>query len=52
MTLHQFEWRTAHDEAGLVRNAAYLLRPDTYVAMAGGTPDTLEHYFASRGIRP
>jgi 2-polyprenyl-6-methoxyphenol hydroxylase-like FAD-dependent oxidoreductase len=52
VTLHQFEWQTVHDEAGLVRNAAYLLRPDTYVAMASGTPDSLEHYFASRGIRP
>jgi hypothetical protein len=50
--LIQFEWQTAHDEAGLARNAAYLIRPDTYVAVAGGTPDTLERYFAGFGIRP
>ncbi|HTW34165.1 MAG TPA: FAD-dependent monooxygenase [Rhizomicrobium sp.] len=52
VALHQFEWHAAHDEAGLARNAAYLLRPDTYVAAAGGTPDTFEGYFAGRGIRP
>jgi 2-polyprenyl-6-methoxyphenol hydroxylase-like FAD-dependent oxidoreductase len=49
---HQFEWQAAHDEAGLARNAAYLLRPDTYVAMAGGASDTFERYFAGLGIRP
>jgi len=48
---HQFEWHAAHDEAGLARNAAYLLRPDTYVAVAGGTSDTFERYFAGHGIR-
>ena len=50
--LHQFAWNAAHDEAGLARNAAYLLRPDTYVAAAGGSADTLERYFAGHGLRP
>jgi len=48
---HHFEWHAAHDEAGLARNAAYLLRPDTYVAVAGGTFDTFERYLAGLGIR-
>ena len=50
--LHQFAWHAAHDEAGLARNAAYLLRPDTYVAMAGGTSERFERYFGGLGIRP
>jgi len=50
--LHQFAWTAAHDQAGLARNAAYLVRPDSYVAVAGGTVDTFERYFAGRGIRP
>ena len=49
--LHQFEWNAAHDEAGLARNAAYLLRPDTYVAVAGGTADAFERYLSGLGIR-
>jgi 2-polyprenyl-6-methoxyphenol hydroxylase-like FAD-dependent oxidoreductase len=49
--LHQFAWNAAHDEAGLARNAAYLLRPDTYVAVAGGTADTFERYLSGLGIR-
>ena len=50
--LHQFAWADAHDDAGLQRNVAYLIRPDTYVAVAGGTSDSFERYFAARGIRP
>ncbi|HKW12829.1 MAG TPA: FAD-dependent monooxygenase, partial [Gemmatimonadaceae bacterium] len=32
--LHAFPWAAPHEDAGLARDAAYLLRPDTYVAMA------------------
>ena len=51
--LHVFDWRSEHDTAGLARDAAYLLRPDTYVALAdaSGAPATLDRYCADRGIR-
>jgi hypothetical protein len=32
--LHVFEWRREQEAAGLARDALYLLRPDTYVALA------------------
>jgi 2-polyprenyl-6-methoxyphenol hydroxylase-like FAD-dependent oxidoreductase len=52
--LHAFDWRDAHEAAGLVRDAIYLLRPDTYVALAeaSGAADALDRYFADQGIRP
>src|SRR6266567_1000652 len=31
--LHVFTWRSEHEAAGLTRDAIYLLRPDTYVAL-------------------
>ena len=34
MSLHVFAWRPEHEAAGLARDALYLLRPDTYVALA------------------
>jgi len=51
LAFHQFDWRPEHEGAGLARSAPYLLRPDTYVAVAGGTPDTLGRYFSDHGIR-
>jgi hypothetical protein len=53
VSLHVFDWRSEHDAAGLARDAAYLLRPDTYVALAdaSGAPATLDRYCADRGIR-
>ena len=52
--LHAFSWATKYADAGLARDAAYLLRPDTYVALAepSGSADAIERYFATRGIRP
>jgi 2-polyprenyl-6-methoxyphenol hydroxylase-like FAD-dependent oxidoreductase len=52
--LHVFSWRSEYEGAGLARDALYLLRPDTYVALAdtAGAPDALDRYFADRGIRP
>ena len=40
LPLHVFNWRPEHDAAGLARDALYLLRPDTYVALAdrSGSP--------------
>jgi hypothetical protein len=42
-----------NEAAGLARNALYLLRPDTYVALADppGAPDALERYFSDHEIR-
>lgn len=52
--LHVFGWDTAHGRAGLMRDALYLLRPDTYVALAApsGDPAVLARYFADRGLSP
>jgi 2-polyprenyl-6-methoxyphenol hydroxylase-like FAD-dependent oxidoreductase len=54
LPLHVFGWRAKYQAAGLVRDALYLLRPDTYVALAdpGGAPGALEHYFANHPVRP
>jgi hypothetical protein len=53
MPLHVFEWRSEYGQAGLARNALYLLRPDTYVALAdkSGSADAVQRYFDERGIR-
>ena len=54
LPLRVFDWRSAHEVAGLGRDALYLLRPDTYVALAdgAGAPNALERYFADQGIQP
>jgi 2-polyprenyl-6-methoxyphenol hydroxylase-like FAD-dependent oxidoreductase len=51
--LHQFDWQPAMGHAGLGRGALYLLRPDSYVALADPHADVerLRRYFADRGIR-
>jgi len=51
--LHVFNWRPEHEAAGLARDAIYLLRPDTYIALAdtSSTPDALDRYCADHGIR-
>jgi hypothetical protein len=53
MPLHVFAWQPACRAAGLARDALYLIRPDTYVAMADaqGDPDAVDKYFTSRGIK-
>jgi 2-polyprenyl-6-methoxyphenol hydroxylase-like FAD-dependent oxidoreductase len=54
VALHPHRWTTAAEKAGVQRNAAYLLRPDGYVAMAvpGGSDRPLDRYFAARKLRP
>ncbi len=54
LPLHVFDWRDEHGVAGIARNALYLLRPDTYVALADprGAASAIEHYFADQGTRP
>ena len=51
--LHVFDWQPEHEAAGLARNATYLIRPDTYVALAdpSGAPEALELYFSDQEIR-
>jgi hypothetical protein len=51
--LQVFAWTPYHEAAGLARDALYLLRPDTYVALAepSGRPDAVDRYFAGRGLR-
>ncbi len=53
LPLNAFTWQPRHESAGLARNALYLLRPDTYVALAepGGSPDALDRYFKEIGMR-
>lgn len=52
LPLSVFAWRPGHARAGLARDAAYLIRPDAYVAVAepSGSPLALERYFGDQGI--
>jgi 2-polyprenyl-6-methoxyphenol hydroxylase-like FAD-dependent oxidoreductase len=54
LPIHVFDWRPAFEAAGLGRNGFYLLRPDTYVAIADNSadPKVIERYFRDQGIRP
>jgi 2-polyprenyl-6-methoxyphenol hydroxylase-like FAD-dependent oxidoreductase len=51
--LHIFDWRSEYEVAGLARDALYLLRPDTYVALADGSgaPNALDRYFRDHRIQ-
>jgi hypothetical protein len=51
--LQVFDWTPQHEAAGLARDALYLLRPDTYVAVAdtSGAPEVVDRYCAQRGLR-
>jgi 2-polyprenyl-6-methoxyphenol hydroxylase-like FAD-dependent oxidoreductase len=50
--LHVFAWRPEHGVAGLARDALYLLRPDSYVALVdpSGSAAALEQYRVARSI--
>jgi hypothetical protein len=52
LPLHVFDWRNEHAAVGFLRNAIYLIRPDTYVALAesSGSPAALQVYFKDRGL--
>jgi len=54
LPLQAIPWSAAHGAAGLERDALYLLRPDTYVALAdpAADPGTLAAYFSERALRP
>ena len=53
LPLESFPWSAAHAAAGLERDALYLLRPDSYVALADGAadPGALARYFSERALR-
>ncbi len=53
LPLHVFAWRRGHAHAGFAQDALYLIRPDTYVALADSSAavDVLQRYFEERGIR-
>ena len=52
LPLRVFPWRDGHAVAGLARDALYLMRPDSYVALAdpGGDPAVAARYAATRGL--
>jgi 2-polyprenyl-6-methoxyphenol hydroxylase-like FAD-dependent oxidoreductase len=54
LPLHIFPWRAEMDQAGLRRNAVYLVRPDGYVAMASPEADiaALKSYLDTRRLLP
>ena len=51
--LQVFDWTPQHEAAGLAQDALYLLRPDTYVAVAdtSGAPEVVNRYCAQRRLR-
>jgi 2-polyprenyl-6-methoxyphenol hydroxylase-like FAD-dependent oxidoreductase len=54
LPLHVFVWRDEFAAAGLARDALYLLRPDSYVALAdaAGAATSLDRYLADLHIAP
>jgi 2-polyprenyl-6-methoxyphenol hydroxylase-like FAD-dependent oxidoreductase len=54
LTLYVFPWQEEMRRAGLRRHAAYLVRPDGYVAVAdaGGGATAIAWYLAERQITP
>ncbi|GAB2592320.1 FAD-dependent monooxygenase [Dyella jejuensis] len=53
LALHVFDWQAPCGAAGLTRDALYLLRPDTYIALvdASASPQGLDGYLAAHGIK-
>jgi 2-polyprenyl-6-methoxyphenol hydroxylase-like FAD-dependent oxidoreductase len=53
LPLHVFPWQAGAEKAGLVRHAAYLVRPDGYLAWvdADSNPSGLQRYLEACGLR-
>jgi hypothetical protein len=51
LPLRVWDFERAHEDAGLAKDAAYLVRPDGYVAVADadGRPEPLQAYFSKIG---
>jgi 2-polyprenyl-6-methoxyphenol hydroxylase-like FAD-dependent oxidoreductase len=51
--LHAFAWHSAMDQAGLKRDAAYLVRPDGYVGLADSeaSPAAIADYLDAKKIK-
>ena len=49
-----FPWNDGYETSGLTKDAIYLLRPDTYIALAAEQqdPQILGSYIAERGLSP
>jgi len=54
LPLHQFDWEASCESAGLARDACYLIRPDTYVALADptGSAEAVVRYFKQHSLSP
>ena len=54
VAVHSHRWSASAQAAGVRRDAAYLLRPDGYVALsvAGGSDRPIARYFKARNLRP
>jgi len=54
LVVQTFPWQSAMAQAGLKRDALYLVRPDGYIGLADpdADPGTLERYLDSRSVRP
>jgi hypothetical protein len=52
LPLHAFPWRQEFDRAGLKRDAAYLVRPDGYVALVdpNGSAAAITSYLDTRKL--
>lgn len=52
--LRAIEWKDAYHKHGFTENAAYVIRPDTWVGLVSlqATPAALEHYFTELGYTP
>jgi 2-polyprenyl-6-methoxyphenol hydroxylase-like FAD-dependent oxidoreductase len=52
LPLHVFDWRSQYEAAGILRNALYLLRPDSYVGLADPSASVrvLERYALEHGV--
>ncbi|PGH26631.1 hypothetical protein AJ80_01760 [Polytolypa hystricis UAMH7299] len=51
--LHAFPWHDEYQRVGLATNAAYLIRPDTYIAVAeaSGLPERFDQYLKDNNLR-
>ncbi|WP_407179117.1 FAD-dependent monooxygenase [Bradyrhizobium sp. STM 3562] len=54
LPLHVFNWREEYQAAGLARDGLYLVRPDSYVALADpqASAAVLDRYFVDQRIQP